>query len=197
MIRTFGATFMPLPFWIKTMKKFAKKALIPASLIGLGVLNYQQKLSKSLAISLLGVAVVGTITLPAYAQVNESLIMAYAQSMQASANAQNISQISKLVADDAVISLTREGKGSTTLDKNTYLDLLQKSWTQAKNYRYEIQVSEIIIAGDQARAVITTKESWSDKDGKPHTLTTNARATLGSNGKTAVLLRSVSQVSVK
>lgn len=179
-----------------SMKKFAKKALIPVTAIGLGILNHQQKLSKGLALGLLGAVVVSTIALPAHAQVSEQLVMAYAQSMQASANSQNISQVAKLVADDAVISLTRQGKGSSTLDKNTYLDLLQKSWTQAKNYRYEINVSEVVIAGEQARALVVTKESWTDKDGKPHTLITNSRATLGSNGKNAVLLRSVSQVSI-
>lgn len=173
-----------------------KKTLIPISAAALGAISIRQTLPKSVAVGLFGVAILTSFALPAHAQVSEQMIMAYAQNMQASANSQNISQVAKLVADDAVISLTRQGKGSSTLNKNTYLDLLQKSWTQAKNYRYEIQVSEIVVAGDQARALVVTKESWTDKDGKPHTLTTNSRATLGSNGKSAVLLRSVSQVSL-
>lgn len=136
------------------------------------------------------------ISTPAYAQMNESLVMAYAQSMQAAANAQNISQIARLVSDEAVIALTRQGKGSSTLDKSTYLDLLQKSWTQAQNYHYQMTVSDVVITGDQARAVVITTETWT-KDGQPHKLTTTARATLGSNGRNAILLRSVAQVAVE
>lgn len=175
--------------------RFVKKTLIPASAVGLGVLSHQQKLSKGLAIGLFGVAILGASTL-SYAQVSENSVNAYAQAMQAAANSQNITQIGKLVADDAVISLTRAGKGNTTLDKNSYLDLLQKSWTQSKNYRYEIAISEIVIAGDTARALVITTESWTDKDGNPQKITTNARTTLGHNGKTTVLTRSVAQVSV-
>lgn len=182
---------------LKTLPKhFVKKTLIPVGAAILTTLSIRQTLPKSMAIGI-GIAIIATTALSANAQINEQLIGIYAQSMQSAANNQNISQVAKLVADDAVISLTREGKGSSTLDKNTYLDLLQKSWTQTKNYRYEINISEVIITGEQARALVVTKENWTDKDGKTQTLITNSRATLSSNGKHAILLRSVSQVTLK
>lgn len=132
----------------------------------------------------------------AYAQMNETLVKSYAQSMQMAANKQNVAQIARLIADDVVISLNRQGRGSATLDKSGYLDLLQKSWSQSQNYRYQTSVDNIVITGDTARVQIVTKEDF-DKDGKHTTLTTSARATLGVDGGSALLLRSVAQVTVE
>lgn len=187
------------------LKTALKKAVLPTVIIGTGValVKYRhlvgklnlKNLSTSLSVGLVGTAALATVATPAYAQISEQAVSAYAQSMQAAANSQNISQISRLLADDAVISLSRQGKGSSTLSKNDYLDLLQKSWTQSKDYRYEISVSDVVVTGDSARAVIVTRESWT-KDGKAQTITTTSRATLSHNGKNAVLVRAVSQVVV-
>ncbi len=183
--------------FMKPSNRIRKKTLLPAIALGVGVgiIKYRHKL-RHFGAAIVSVGALSGVVTSAYAQVDEQSVMAYAQSMQAAANAQNITQIARLIDDDVAISLTRQGKGSSTLSKNDYLDLLQKSWTQAKNYRYDITVSDIIIAGNQMRAVITTKETWT-KDGKTHSITTNARATFVSNGKHAVLKRSVAQVTVE
>lgn len=133
---------------------------------------------------------------PSFAQMSESLVKSYANTMQSAANARNLGQIGSLLADDVVVSLTRQGKGSTTLDKAGYLNLLQKSWSETDNYRYTIQIDNIVVTGDTARAQFLTKESFV-KDGKPTVLTTNAKATLGVGSGNALLLRSVAQVTVE
>lgn len=174
-----------------------KKTLLPAIAlgVGLGAFKYREQL-RHLGVAILSATALSSLIAPAHAAVNEQAVMAYAQSMQAAANAQNISQIARLIDDDVAISLTRQGRGSSTLSKNDYLDLLQKSWTQTRDYRYDINVSDIVITGDQARAVVITKETWT-KDGKTHTITTSSRATFGSGARGAVLKRSVSQVNVQ
>lgn len=133
---------------------------------------------------------------PSFAQMNENLVKNYASAMQSAANARNLGQIASLLADDVMVSLTRQGKGSTTLDKAGYLNLLQKSWSETDNYRYSININNIVVTGDTARAQFLTKESFV-KDGKPTTLTTNAKATLGVGAGNALLLRSVAQVTVE
>lgn len=183
------------------MKKLNKKMLLPAALVGIGVYLHQLKprtqkttlFSSLVAGALLSTAVM--ISTSAYAQMTEQMVMNYAQTMQAAANNRSINQIARLLSDDVVVSLTRQGRGTTTLDKAGYLDLLQKGWTQADRYNYTISVDNIVITGDTARAQVITREVWV-KDGKNTTLITTSRATLGISGGNALLLRSVSQVTI-
>lgn len=128
------------------------------------------------------------------ATMNESLVQNYSASMKAAANSKNLSQVSRLVSDDALISLSRKGK-STSLDKEAYLRLLQTGWNQTSNYRYEISINNIVITGEQAKANVTTTESWV-KDGQSVSFVTNSRVTLTVATGNAVLLRAVSQVTI-
>lgn len=175
--------------------KLGKTLAIPSAVVAGAVYYIKQKRKLAHAVALAGV-VATTMSAPAHAEITQSLVNGYASAMQTAANSQNIGQIAKLLSDDAVVSLTRQGKGTTTLDKSAYLDLLQKGWTQASNYRYTISVNDIVITGDTAKAQVVTVETWV-KDGKTTKLTTTARATLGLSGNNAVLLRSVAQVAVE
>lgn len=185
-----------------TLKTKLKKTVLPTALIGAGVYLYQlrHRTHKSALFgSLIAGALVGTammISTPAYAQMNEAMVMNYAQNMQKAANSHNINQIARLLSDDVIVSLTRQGRGTVTLDKAGYLDLLQKGWIQTSDYQYAINVEDIIITGDTARAQVITRESWT-QNGKTTTLITTSRATLGVASGNALLLRSVSQVSTE
>jgi len=128
------------------------------------------------------------------ATMSQSLVQNYASSMKTAANNKNISQVSRLVSDDALISLSRKGK-STSLDKDAYLKLLQNSWNQTSNYRYDINIDNIVITGDQAKANVNTTESWI-KDGNNVSFVTTSRVTLTLSTGNAVLLRAVSQVTI-
>ena len=126
---------------------------------------------------------------------SESAVQRFASHLNSAANAQNIGMVSRVIDDNAVISLTR--KGSTiTLDKNGYLQLLQKSWAGASDYRYDIHITDIVITGNQARANVITTESWM-KDGRRITFKARSRATLSYVGGNAMLLRAVSHVTVE
>ena len=181
------------------MKNLKKPIMLSAIATGLGVAIWQgwqgfKKMSrastKAAAIATASVAAVA----PAYA-ISESAVQGFASAMNTAANNQNIGQISRLIDDEAVISLTRQGK-TTTLDKNAYLQLLQKSWMGASNYRYNISISDVVVSGNQARAVVTTTETW-EKDGKKTIFRTTSRTTLSQSGSNAILLRAVSQVTVE
>ncbi|MBU5616001.1 hypothetical protein KPY62_02555 [Psychrobacter sp. TAE2020] len=128
------------------------------------------------------------------ATMTEGLVQNYSAAMKAAANSKNISQVSRLVSDDALISLSRKGK-STSLDKEAYLRLLQTGWNQTSNYRYEISINNIVTTGEQAKANVTTTESWV-KDGQNVSFVTNSRVTLTVATGNAVLLRAVSQVTI-
>lgn len=134
------------------------------------------------------------VMMPAHAM-SESAIQSFASNMNTAANTQNIGMVSRLIDDNAVISLTRKGK-TTSLDKNAYLQLLQKSWAGASDYRYNISVTDIVITGNQARANVVTTESWV-KGGQRTTFITQSKATLSQVGGNAVLLRAVSQVTIE
>lgn len=163
------------------MKKFGKKGLL-ALLI---------KSTSLVAVA----AVASTIAITAQAEtMTQSLVQNYASSMKSAANGKNISQIARLVSDDALISLSRKGK-STSLDKDAYLKLLQSSWNQTSNYNYDISVSDIVVTGTQAKANVRTTESWT-KDGVNVSYVTSSRVTLTSSTGNAVLLRAVSQVTI-
>lgn len=130
----------------------------------------------------------------AAAPMTEGLVKSYASAMKSAANSQNINQVARLVSEDALISLSRKGK-STSLDKDAYLRLLQNSWNQTSNYRYDISVDNIVITGSQAKANVNTVESWV-KDGKNVSFVTSSRVTLTLSTGNAVLLRAVSQVTI-
>jgi hypothetical protein len=146
--------------------------------------------------SIIGIATVAsTIAISAQAAtMTEGLVQNYAAAMKSAANSKNINQVANLVSDDALISLSRKGK-STSLDKNAYLELLQSSWNQTSNYRYDISVDNIVTTGSQAKANVNTVESWV-KDGKQVSFVTNSRVTLTLSTGNAVLLRAVSQVTI-
>lgn len=141
------------------------------------------------------VAVASTISVSAQAAtMTESLVQNYAAAMKSSANSRDVDRVARLVSDDALISLSRKGK-STSLDKDAYLELLQSSWNDTSSYRYDITVDNIVITGSQAKANVTTNESWI-KDGQKVSFVTNSRVTLTLSTGNAVLLRAVSQVTI-
>ncbi|WP_201543084.1 nuclear transport factor 2 family protein [Psychrobacter immobilis] len=140
-------------------------------------------------------AAASTMTISAQAAtMTESLVQNYVAAMKSAANSQNTNQVARLVSDDALISMSRKGK-STSLDKDAYLKLLQNSWSNTSNYRYDINVDNIVITGDQAKANVTTNESWV-KDGQKVSFVTTSRVTLTLSTGNAVLLRAVSQVAI-
>ncbi len=127
----------------------------------------------------------------ANAQIQATDINRYASVMKQSANNKDLNKIADMIADDVIIKITRNGK-SATLNKTEYLKRLQQNWQSANNYSYNIQVSDIITSGDHIKANITTQEVIGN-----NTYVTNSRATLTENNNKAVLLKAVSQVSVK
>ncbi|WP_201537684.1 nuclear transport factor 2 family protein [Psychrobacter immobilis] len=141
------------------------------------------------------VAVASTVSVSAQAAtMTEALVQNYIAAMKSSANSQNVSQVARLVSDDALISLSRKGR-STSLDKDAYLKLLQNSWSDTSSYSYDIAVDNIVITGEQAKANVTTNESWV-KDGQKISFVTTSRVTLTVATGNAVLLRAVSQVAI-
>ncbi len=140
-------------------------------------------------------AMLMSVSLSAQAVITESSVQSYASAMKQAANSKNVSQIANLVADDALISLSRKGK-TTSLDKQAYLKLLQDSWATTTNYHYDINITNVVTSGEQAKADVNTIETWT-KDGKQTTLSTAARATLKSGASNAVLLRAVAQVTIE
>ena len=141
------------------------------------------------------VAAASTMTISAQAAtMTEALVQNYATAMKSAANSQSLNQVARLVSDDALISMSRKGK-STSLDKDAYLKLLQNSWSNTSNYRYDINVDNIVITGEQAKANVTTNESWV-KDGQKVSFVATSRVTLTLSTGNAVLLRAVSQVAI-
>ena len=141
------------------------------------------------------VAAASTMSISAQAAtMSEALVQNYATAMKSAANSQNVNQVARLVSDDALISMSRKGK-STSLDKDAYLKLLQNSWSNTSSYRYDINVDNIVITGEQAKANVTTNESWI-KDGQKVSFVTTSRVTLTLSTGNAVLLRAVSQVAI-
>ena len=154
-----------------------------------------------LVLLLKGVSIGGLMAVASTAAVSandvvmsESLVNSYAAAMKSAANSQNVNRVAQLVSDDALISMSRKGK-STSLDKDAYLKLIQRSWNQATDYKYDIKVDNIVITGNQAKANVVTTESWV-KDGKRSSFLTNSRVTLTLSTGNAILLRAVSQVTI-
>ena len=90
--------------------------------------------------------------------------------------------------------MSRKGK-STSLDKDAYLKLIQRSWNQSTDYKYDINIDNIVITGTQAKANVMTTESWV-RDGKSASFVTKSRVTLTLSTGNAILLRAVSQVTI-
>ncbi len=127
----------------------------------------------------------------ANAQIQPADINKYASAMKQSANNRDLNKVAEMIADDVIIKITRNGK-SATLNKTEYLKRLQKNWQISNNYSYNIQVSDVIASGDHVKANIITQEVIGN-----NTYVTNSRATLSENNNKAVLLKAVSQVTVK
>lgn len=186
-------------WFMKYSTRSVLKKVVAASMLTAAIRSAIQFTGKSfgkgasigLFIGMIGVQ--SLITTNAYA-ISEQDVSRYASSMSSAANAQNIAQISRLIADDAIISLSRGGK-TTSLDKEGYLQLLQKSWATSSGYCYRINVADVVVTGNQARAQIVTTENWT-QDGRPVTINTASRATFSQVGNHVVLLRSVSQVTI-
>lgn len=177
---------------MKNSANLAKKLILPLAI--LGSIKYRHKL-KGL---LMGSAVaVGTLaSVQASAAIDETAVHNFAAAIEKAANAKNINQIARLIGDDAIISMSRQGRGTTTLYKSDYLQLLQKSWTESTGYRFNIQIQNIVIAGDIAKVQMITTETWQNSNDKPVTLITTSRANIGMSGSQAVLLHSVAQVTL-
>ncbi|WP_296402346.1 hypothetical protein [Psychrobacter sp.] len=150
---------------------------------------------KSILTPVVVAAAISFVATSAQAAINEAAVQNYATQMKQAANSRNVNKISSLVADEALISLSRRGK-TTSLDKPAYLKLLQDSWAESSNYSYDIIISNIVISGEQAKADVKTVETWV-KDGQQRTMSTTSRATLKSANDNAVLLRAVSQVTIE
>ena len=154
-----------------------------------------------LALLIKGVSIGGLMAVASTAAVSanaavmtEGLVNDYAAAMKSAANSKNVNRVAQLVSDDALISMSRKGK-STSLDKDAYLKLIQRSWNQSADYQYDIKIDNIVITGTQAKANVVTTESWL-KDGKSASFVTNSRVTLTLATGNAILLRAVSQVTI-
>lgn len=150
----------------------------------------KHSLAKGLLVS---AAAVTAVTANA-SSMTESLVDAYANSIKQAANSQNVAGVADLVADNAIISLSRNGKTSN-LGKKQYLQLLQGVWGNSRNYKYDINISNVVISGNQARIQVKTTETFV-QNGQPVTLISNSRATLTVSSNDAVLLRAVTQVAI-
>lgn len=137
----------------------------------------------------------GLLSFSAYAaDITQAQVLGYANAMTAAANAKDVDAVASLVTDDAIISITRNGK-KATLDKPGYLTLLQNSWSDSNQYRYQIKINNIVTTGDQAKANVVTNEVY-NKSGSQVTFVTNSRTTFVLQGDKVKLLRAVSQVSI-
>lgn len=84
---------------------------------------------------------------PAYADITEASVQRFANQLSQAANQKNVNRIAQMVDDDVLISLSRNGK-STTLNKASYLRLLQTNWSKTSNYHYDIVVNNVVISGN-------------------------------------------------
>lgn len=131
----------------------------------------------------------------ARADITDAQIQQFAQALSQAANQKNIGQISQLVDDKVLISLSRNRR-TTTLNKDSYLKLLQDNWAKTSNYHYQISISNVLIAGNQAKADIQTTETMTE-NGRPERLITTSRATFIAPASGVMLLRAVSQLTIE
>lgn len=154
------------------------------------------KFSKKSFIAVGGALLVSTfLATPANAEITEANVQQFASQLSQAANQKNVGRIAQLVDDGVLISLSRNGK-STTLDKASYLRLLQSNWSKSSNYHYDISINNVVIAGNQAKADIQTVETLIN-NGKPERLVTQSRATFGVANSNTMLLRAVSQLTIE
>ena len=131
----------------------------------------------------------------ANAALSEKDVQAFEGRMMAAANAKSMTRVSNLIADDALISISRNGRTST-LDKAGYLKLLQSNWSKTQQYNYTISINNVLLSGNQAKADVMTSEVVNE-NGKTMRLVTSSRATFNDSGNGAVLSRSISQLTIK
>lgn len=149
---------------------------------------------KNLFKTLLGATMILNMA-SANAQISEADIQQFATALSQAANQKNVGRIANLVDDNVLISLSRNGK-TTTLNKDSYLRLLQDNWSKTSNYHYQINITNVIIAGNQAKADVQTIETLTE-NGKPQRLITSSRATFSAPNSGAMLLRAVSQLTIE
>lgn len=130
-----------------------------------------------------------------FAQITETQVQQFAQAISQAANQKSVDKLAQLVDDNALISLSRKGK-TTTLNKNNYLELLQNNWSKTNNYHYAININNVVISGDQAKADVKTVEALME-NGKPIRLITNSRVTFSASHSGAILVRAVSQLTIE
>lgn len=129
------------------------------------------------------------------APITENDIQNYAVKMTAAANAKSVSQVSRMVSDDALISVTRKGRVST-LNKASYLNLLQLNWSKTTVYSYQMRVNNVVATGNQAKANIQTIEVLNE-GGVMTRLVTDSRATFTKSESGLVLSRAISQLTIE
>ena len=146
------------------------------------------------AFGLLSAMAVGMIN-PAQAEITPKEVEKYAAAMTAAANAKSMTRVGNLVAEDALIAVSRKGK-SSTLNKSNYLNLLQNNWSKASQYGYNIQINNIVISGTQAKADAVTTEVIVENEITTRLVTTS-RITLTESANALVLSRAISQLVIE
>ncbi|MBP6340763.1 MAG: hypothetical protein KBA00_00145 [Moraxella sp.] len=163
-------------------------------------LNFQpiDKIRKQVKSKLwLGLVMATSLTVPtlANAEITQRDIDNYGTAMAAAANAKSISRVASLVADDALISVSRKGK-TTTLNKSNYLNLLQNNWSKATRYGYDIQLNNVVISGNHAKADAITTEVIVENNVTTRLVTTS-RITFAESGNSVLLSRAISQLVIE
>lgn len=131
----------------------------------------------------------------AQAQISENDLTQFVATMTVAANSKNINQIGRLVADDALISVSRKGKTST-LSKSSYLNLLQNNWSKSTAYHYSMNISNVVFMGNQVKADVVTNEVINEQ-GHNVRLVTTSRATFSEANNGVVLSRAISQLAIE
>lgn len=151
-------------------------------------------LSKKL---LIGLVALGSLAISnlANAEITERDVDNYGTAMMAAANAKSISRVASLVADDALISISRNGK-TTTLNKNNYLNLLQNNWSKATKYGYNIQLDNVVMSGKNTKADAITTEVIVENNVTTRLVTTS-RITLTERADSVLLSRAISQLIIE
>lgn len=154
------------------------------------------KVGQSVKKVMMAACMAGLAYMPsAQAAITDAELQQFVASMTAAANAKNINQVSRLVADDALISVSRKGKTST-LNKSSYLNLLQNNWSKAVQYRYSMDLTNVVNVGGQVKADVVTTETITEPNQKL-TLVTTSRATFSEVNNNVVLSRAISQLAIE
>lgn len=154
------------------------------------------KMRTKLALKVLVGAVVGlSLSNAANADITQREIDNFGVAMMAAANAKSTTRVANLVADDALISVSRKGK-SSTLNKSNYLNLLQNNWSKASNYGYDIQLNNVVISGSHAKADAITTEVIVENNITTRLVTTS-RITFIESENSVLLSRAISQLVIE